>query len=76
MPIKKEINLMKQIVSAVREMHKINIIHLNLHPKTIWLYSNGDVKVGNFSHSYSLGNEFQTYNYSLQSIKLVDFLGP
>jgi serine/threonine protein kinase len=67
---------MKQIISAIKELHKFNIIHLNLHPKTIWLYSNGDVKVGNFSHSCNLGNESQTYNYSLQTIKFTDFLGP
>lgn len=67
---------MKQLAAGLRQMHKQNIIHMNLHPQNILLTLGDNVKIANFSNSRNLNSTTETMNYDLKTIKLNDLLAP
>ena len=67
--------MMKQIATGLGHMHKLNILHMNLHPQNILLA--GDIpKITNFSNSRFLHDAADTKNYDIDTIKLNDLLAP
>ncbi len=48
---------MKQLADGVSELHRSDIIHMNIHPKNIYVGEEATPKIANFAYSRPASKE-------------------
>ena len=67
--------MMKQLADGVSELHRGDIIHMNIHPKNIYVGEEVTPKIANFAYSKPVSKEGCT-DYDISQIRLNDLLAP
>jgi serine/threonine protein kinase len=70
-----ETNYMRQLLLAVKELHSCNIVYVNLHPRSIYLGRDNNLKISCFAHSRDLKDTENT-NYRTDRFRFQDYLAP
>jgi len=65
---------MRQLLLAVKELHSCNIVHMNLHPRSIYLGRDHNLKITNFAHSKDLKDT--EHPTRLDKLRFQEYLAP
>jgi 3-phosphoinositide dependent protein kinase-1 len=66
---------MRQLTLAVRELHQLNIVHLNLHPSTIYIGRDNNLKITDFAHSKDI-KDSDNQQANITKMKSIDYVAP
>lgn len=66
---------MRQLLLAVRELHAYNIVHVNLHPRNIYVGRDNNLKITNFANSKDLKDK-ENATYRTDKFRFQEYLAP
>lgn len=70
-----ETQYMRQLLLAVKELHTAGLVHMNLHPRTIYVGRDNNLKISNFAHCLDI-KDTEKLTYRTDKYRFHDYLAP